>query len=285
LARLALAGVPGAHPDDWWGLPALSDPRPLRDAGVPVTVSPSQVEKFATCPLRWLLETAGGTRGASAAQGLGNLIHELAALAAEPGFDTADALLPRLEEALVRLDLGGPWTTRRERERARSMLAKFLTWLDADGRRELVGVELPFSVRVGERATLTGRVDRLERDADGRLVVIDLKTGRTPVRGDDLPQHPQLGSYQLAAQAGGFGAAAEPGGAALVQLGSSAAKPKQQDQPPLGAAEDPDWARKLVVTVAEGMAGETFAARENGACRICPVRTSCPAHGEGRQVP
>jgi superfamily I DNA/RNA helicase/RecB family exonuclease len=283
LARLALAGVPGAHPDDWWGLPALSDPRPLREAGAPVTVSPSQVEKFATCPLRWLLESAGGTRGASAAQGLGNLVHELAALAADPDFATADALLPRLEDALARMDLGGPWTTRRERERARSMLAKFLTWLDAGGRRELVGVELPFSVGV-DGATLTGRVDRLERDADGRLVVIDLKTGRTQARGDDVARHPQLGAYQVAAQAGGFGEPAEPGGAALVQLGSSAAKAKQQDQPPLGAAEDPDWARRMVVAAAEGMAGATFAARENGACRMCPVRTSCPAHDEGRQV-
>jgi len=284
LARLVHAGVPGAHPDEWWGLPPLSDPRPLRDADATITVSPSQVEKFATCPLRWLLETSGGTRGASAAQGLGNLIHELAALSADPELATADALLPRLEDALARMDLGGPWTTRRERERARSMLASFLVWLDAGGRRELVGVELPFSVEVDGRAKLTGRVDRLERDADGRLVVIDLKTGRTPARGDDLARHPQLGAYQLAAQAGGFGEPAEPGGAALVQLGGSAARPKQQNQPPLGDADDPDWARRLVVTVAEGMAGTTFAARENGACRICPVRTSCPAHDGGRQV-
>jgi superfamily I DNA/RNA helicase/RecB family exonuclease len=283
LARLAEVGVPGAHPDDWWGLPPLSDPRPLRDAGAPVRVSPSQVEKFATCPLRWLLETAGGSRGTSPAQGLGNLIHELAALSADPELASADALLPRLEEALTRLDLGGPYTTRRERERARAMLEKFLTWLDSGG-RELVGVELPFTVEVGGRATLTGRVDRLERDADGRLFVIDLKTGRTQVRKDDMPKHPQLGAYQLAAEAGGFGEEAEAGGAALVQLGTPTAKPNQQNQPPLAAAEDPAWARRLVETVADGMADATFAARENGACRICPVRTSCPAHTEGRQV-
>src|SRR5690242_17119597 len=35
LARLAQAGVAGAHPDDWWGLPPLSDPRPLREPGEP----------------------------------------------------------------------------------------------------------------------------------------------------------------------------------------------------------------------------------------------------------
>src|SRR5207248_9114929 len=31
LAGLAAAGVAGADPDEWWGLPPLSDERPLRD--------------------------------------------------------------------------------------------------------------------------------------------------------------------------------------------------------------------------------------------------------------
>jgi superfamily I DNA/RNA helicase/RecB family exonuclease len=280
LARLAASGVAGADPDEWWGLPALSDPRPVRDPDAAVPVSPSQVEKFATCPLRWLLETAGGTRGSSAAQGVGNLIHELAALTADPELATVEQLLPRLEDAVTRLDLGGPWTTRRERARAETMIRKFLSWLD-NGGRELLGVELGFRVPVG-RAVLSGRVDRLERDADGRLVVIDLKTGRSNAR--DLAEHPQLGAYQLAVQEGAFEAGTEPGGAALVQLGTGTNGVTTQDQPALSAAEDPDWARRLVLTVADGMAAGSFTARENSACRICPVRTSCPAHDEGRQV-
>src|SRR5262249_30093349 len=60
LARLARAGVRGAHPDDWWGLPQLSDERPLADPGQPVTVSPSTIESVRRCSLRWLLERHGG---------------------------------------------------------------------------------------------------------------------------------------------------------------------------------------------------------------------------------
>ena len=286
LARLAAAEVPGAHPDQWWGLPALSDSRPLLDPDQPVPVSPSRVERFATCPLRWLLETAGGTAGPATAQHLGTLIHELAALAADPAYANAEQLTTRLEQALDRLDLGGPWTIRRERARAHAMLAKFLGWLAGSRQRwELVGVELPFEVTVGARATLTGRVDRLERDQDGRLVVIDLKTGRSKPKRDELAEHPQLGCYQLAVAAGGFpGESTEPGGAALVQLGDQAEQARQQDQPPLAAAADPEWADRLVGTVAEGMAGAQFAGRPGAGCRGCPVRTSCPAHGEGRQV-
>ena len=40
LARLAAAGVRGAHPDDWYGLAPLSTDAPLRDPTAPVPVSP-----------------------------------------------------------------------------------------------------------------------------------------------------------------------------------------------------------------------------------------------------
>ncbi|MBF9127394.1 ATP-dependent helicase, partial [Plantactinospora sp. S1510] len=62
LARLAAAGVPGAHPDDWWGLRPLSDDRPLVDEGEPVRVTPSGMESALRCSLRWLLERHGGCR-------------------------------------------------------------------------------------------------------------------------------------------------------------------------------------------------------------------------------
>ncbi len=78
LARLAAAGVPGADPRDWYGLAPLSDDRPLVDDGDLVRLSPSRLEAFARCPLRWLLESAGGTSGDSTSQGIGTLVHALA---------------------------------------------------------------------------------------------------------------------------------------------------------------------------------------------------------------
>src|SRR3712207_8348419 len=54
----------------------LSDARPLRLPGELVRVSPSKVEQFDRCPLRWLLETAaGGGRGPTASTALGTLVH------------------------------------------------------------------------------------------------------------------------------------------------------------------------------------------------------------------
>src|SRR6516162_5680203 len=60
LARLADAGVRGADPREWYALTELSDTGPIVPAGEHVRLSPSQVESFARCGLRWLLESAAG---------------------------------------------------------------------------------------------------------------------------------------------------------------------------------------------------------------------------------
>ena len=44
----------------------------------------------------------------------------------------------------------------------------------------------------------------LERDADGRAVVVDLKTGSSKPSRAELARHPQLGVYQLAVALGAF---------------------------------------------------------------------------------
>src|SRR5439155_1535625 len=74
----------GAHPDEWWGLRPLSDDRPLRDLGEPVTVSPSTVDAVRRCGLRWLLERHGGGDEPSVNQEIGNLVHAAAALGGDP---------------------------------------------------------------------------------------------------------------------------------------------------------------------------------------------------------
>ena len=285
LARLAAAGVRGADPAEWYGLPALSDEQPLVEADALVPVSPSKVEAFTSCRLRWFLEHVGGTDGQRASQSIGNLVHAVAAGAGDPAQATEAALLERLEQLLAGTDLGRGWHARRQQERARAMVRRLASWL-AQNSRELVATELEFEAVVG-RARLRGRVDRLERDADGRAVVVDLKTGSSKPRKHDLAQHPQLGTYQVAVERGGFAALgpAVPGGGELVQLGVAGGRDGcVQPQPALGTSEDPAWAARLLESVAEGMAGSAFLAMASSACRSCPVQASCPTCDGGRQV-
>jgi superfamily I DNA/RNA helicase/RecB family exonuclease len=286
LARLAAAGVRGAHPRNWYQLTTLSDPGPLTAAadGVLARLSPSQVESFFRCGLRWLLETAASARSSDLVRHFGVLIHAAAVLAAT-GAD-GPHIEERIDEIWHHLDFGSPWFSEKERERARVMVSKFLAW-HKENPRDLVAVEQPLRAQVGA-IEIRGQVDRLEKDAHGRAVVVDLKTGSTPVPSTDLDRHAQLGVYQLAVLLGAFErfGLIEPGGAELVQVGNASLSARVRVQPQGALPDDPepDWARELVETVAAGMAGPLFQAKVNPGCRTCPVKSCCPAHPEGGQV-
>jgi superfamily I DNA/RNA helicase/RecB family exonuclease len=282
LARLAGSGVRGAHPRQWYALTTLSDPGPVSD-GV-IRLSPSQVESFTKCGLRWLLEAAAGAGAPDVLRHLGTVIHAAAVLAAhgtdEPGIGE------RIDEIWHHLDFGSAWYSEKQRELAHQMVTKFLVWHRRNP-RELVAVEEDLRVRIGQ-VEITGRVDRLERDAAGSGVIVDLKTGSSRPADAELDRNPQLGVYQLAMLLGAFErfGLIEPGGAELVQIGRAGLKAevRVQRQRALGDDANPDWAESLVETVATGMAGPVFGATANPGCRVCPVRSCCPAHPDGAQV-
>ncbi|HEX4832336.1 MAG TPA: ATP-dependent DNA helicase [Trebonia sp.] len=284
LARLAAAGVRGADPGQWYALTPLSDDGPVVAEGEAVRLSPSQVESFARCGLRWLLEAAVGAGRSDVLQHLGIVIHAAAEEIAR-GASEAD-VTTRIDEIWHHLDFGSVWYGTRQREVAEQMVRKFLDWHAANP-RALVEVEQALRVQVGQ-VEITGRVDRLERDELGRGVIVDLKTGSSSPRDDELDRHPQLGVYQLAVLLGAFErlGVTEPGGAELVQLGKAGFKAtaKVQRQHALADDRQPDWARDLVEAVASGMAGPVFRARANPGCRTCPVASCCPVQPEGGQV-
>jgi superfamily I DNA/RNA helicase/RecB family exonuclease len=282
LARLAATGVRGASPRQWYALTELSGPGPAITG--PVRLSPSQAETFTRCGLRWLLDAAVGAGSPSVARHFGTVIHAAAALAAR-GCDDGD-ITKLVDEMWQHLDFGSSWYSAKQREQAERMVARFLDWHRRNP-RELVAVEQSLRVTVGD-VTITGQVDRLERDGDGRAIVVDLKTGSSRPPDADLDRHPQLGVYQLALLLGAFAelGLAEPGGAELVQVGKAAlaAQVRVQRQRALSDDPEPGWAHGLVRTVAAGMAGPVFHATANPGCRVCPVAACCPVHERGAQV-
>ena len=285
LARLAAAGVRAAHPRDWYALTELSDARSIVAGGETVRLSPSQVESFTRCGLRWLLEAAVGAGRSDVLRHLGTVIHAAAVLAASGA--TEQQVAERIDEIWHHLDFGSAWYSAKQRSLAERMVRKFLDWHAANP-RDLVAVEESLKVRIGQ-VEITGRVDRLESDEQGRAVVVDLKTGASAPREDELDRHPQLGVYQLAVLLGAFEqfGLSEPGGAELVQVGKASGvtlRAKVQRQDALADDPEPGWAKDLVETVAAGMAGPVFQARVNPGCRTCPVASCCPVNPEGEQV-
>jgi RecB family exonuclease len=243
------------------------------------------MESALRCGLRWLLEKHGGSPPASGAQGVGNLVHA-AAMLADQATDRPEVLLEYVTARFDAIELAARWLVGRERERAEHMIGKLTRWL-AENPRRLVDIEREFTVRLEGRPPieLTGRVDRLEVDDQGHLVVIDLKTGKTTTAtASELPEHPQLGAYQVAVEEGAFAEGDVSGGAALVQLGTTHKEAKEQAQEALRETGDPRWAHEMVHRTADTMAASTFVAKANDSCRVCPVKSSCPVSGKGRQV-
>jgi superfamily I DNA/RNA helicase/RecB family exonuclease len=287
LARLAHAGVPGADPAGWHGLTPVSTSDSLCGAEDVVTLTPSTLRALTDCPLRWLAERHGGTNARDLRSTIGSVLH---ALIAEPG-KSEPQLLAELERAWEHLPFDAQWHSDNELARHRAMIQAFIEWRTRS-RRELteVGVEVDVDGVLGVRREdggeirLRGRVDRLERDVAGRLVIVDVKTGKTPVSKDDAQQHAQLAMYQLAVAEGMLPAGpagVEPGGARLVypaRTGASGVVEREQD--PLTPTAREEW-RSLIRHAADATAGPQFIARRNDGCAHCPIRPSCPVHAEG----
>jgi RecB family exonuclease len=174
-------------------------------------------------------------------------------------------------------------------------LTRFLGWHDANP-RTLVATEERFETVVelesGEQVTLFGYADRLELDAGGKVVVVDLKTSKSRPSGPAVQRHVQLGVYQYAVDHGavdellgeGAGAAqAESGGAELVQLGLPDGDAATVQQQPAYPDDGPERAllRAQMDRAAELVRAETFPAVAGDHCRDCAFTSVCPVQGAG----
>jgi RecB family exonuclease len=285
LVRLAEAGVHGADPASWYGMTPLSTEEPLWDgADHIVTLSPSTLQLLADCPLRWLLERHGGSRARDVRSTLGSLVH---AVVSESGRSGA-MMLSELEKVWNELPFDAQWHADNELTRHLEMLDTFLRWRDGS-RHEFteVGTEIEVDGELSgpdeelPAVRVRGRLDRLERDNEGRLVVVDLKTGKSPVTKDDAQNHAQLAMYQLAVAAGLVAAGDEPGGGRLVYLGkTSGGNAAQRDQDALTPERRTEWHGR-VQQAAAATQGPQFLARVNDGCAHCPARGMCPAQKTG----
>ncbi|MFL6063067.1 MAG: ATP-dependent helicase [Friedmanniella sp.] len=317
LARLADAIGPdgrplaaAAQPSHWWGMRGLSDAeQPVVAPEAPVRLSGSQLGNVLACPRQWFLaRQAHGESVRTTAASFGSLVHVLAEHGAHD--ENPEDLAAHLDSVWGQLDFDANWLSAVERVEAESALERFAAWQAARTHQQLLGTEVPFSCQVDlgeERVHLTGSADRVERDPDGRIRIIDFKTSRTAPNAADVALQDQLGVYQLAVQQGAFAAVTgpepRPAGAELVYLrlaDGPTGFPKvfQQasldDVPfPLGPAspdEDdpgagqPSWVHRRLAEAAAVIRSERFEARIGAACRYCPFRGSCPTQASGRQV-
>ena len=186
--RTAVRWPPAADPDRWWGL------RPLSSAARPGACRRSSRCSCpaASWPACWPARGSGSSpgrrapsRSRSTAASFGSVIHVLAEHGAAhrrrsgradraPGRGLAPARLRR------QLAVGGRAGRGRGRPGTLRQLAAGPDRLGAARHRGRVLLQVDLG---GERVQLIGTADRVERDPDGRLRIVDFKTGRTPPAG------------------------------------------------------------------------------------------------------
>ena len=203
LALLAAKSIPGADPEQWYGILDLSTDEALvlLDGDKQVYVAPSQLEDFLKCPLHWFIKHHGGREGSFEAN-FGILLHKVLE---ETATISESDLWNGVESKWHTLDFEAEWLEKREKRKARKMVTRLATYLANQDKAgyEVIGREVKFKFQLGS-ASVSGTVDRIERNAAGQVMIVDLKTGGK-IDEEEVQTHPQLGLYQLAFAQKAFG--------------------------------------------------------------------------------
>jgi RecB family exonuclease len=269
LARLALENQPGANPKQWAGILKFDTPEalvPLEEGeGGKVWIYPSQLDAFIKCPLHWFMQAHGGTDKSFEAN-FGTLLHKVLE---ETESITYVDLWKGVQSKWHTLDFEATWVEKREERKAKKMVEHLCNYLAKrkEANYELVGTEVELDFEYG-RARIKGRVDRVEQGPDGKIVIVDLKTGTSAPKAEE---NSQLGLYQIAFLEGGFKGAVDSSaqleGAALLLVGGK----KDDLRPQASLAEDEElqkFFRNQLDSAIEGMsaADATFVANVGSHC-------------------
>jgi RecB family exonuclease len=194
--------------------------------------------------------------------------------------------MAHVDEVWGQIPFRTPWSSGRECEEVRHAIDRFLVKHEAAA-RALVATEVQLRAEValpdGQRVLLHGYADRLELDAQGRVVVVDLKTGKGTPTQAEIAEHPQLGLYQLAVENGAVDGHDEPGGAELWQLrqevgGGMRVQPQDVQEPD---AEGVRPVERQLMEAAHRLRIEEFPARPGTHCAYCAFERFCPARTAG----
>ena len=243
--------------------PSLVAFLPRRGAGL--MLSASDIETYRACPLRYkFARVLRVPQEPTINQRFGILVHQVLERWHQ-GPPSAD-LLGLLDGAWPKHGFGDSDEERQLRAKATASLIRYERRI-ADEPVEPVWFERAFAFRMGAH-TLRGRVDRVDRLADGSYELIDYKTGR-PRSVAALKEDVQLSLYAVGAREAWKLDAAQQ--AYLYVLDDEKVRVPTDEI-------DAAWIADTVEEVGAGILAQDFEPTpSHTACSMCDFRIACPA--------
>jgi DNA helicase-2/ATP-dependent DNA helicase PcrA len=250
--------------------PSLEAFLPRRGDGR-LSLSASDLSLYLTCPLKYKFARVFGIpQEPTINQRFGILFHNvLERFHKEPpgeGEDGLRLLNSLFETGWRRTGFGSTDDELQFRDRAREALR--LYWeRERISDSEPVWLERKFDIKVGEHH-VRGRVDRVDRLADGEYELIDYKTGERKTA-EQLEDDLQLALYRLAAREA-WEIEAATGSYYYVLDAEKVPAPTRPD--------DAERVERTVLQVGEGVLSQDFEPRPSATvCGWCDYRLICPA--------
>ncbi len=247
--------------------PSLEQFLPRRGEGL--LLSASDIDTYRTCPLKYKFARVFRIpQEPTLNQRFGILVHQVLERfhAGETPDGTLPELLGLLDQGWRRGGFGDSEQEKQLQGKAEQALIRYHERFHSDD-AEPVWFERSFSFSLGKH-TVRGRVDRVDRLADGAYELIDYKTGR-PKKAADLREDVQLALYSVAAiEAWDLEAAHQ----AYYYVLDDAKVPVDRTE------DDREWIAETVLEVADGILGQGFEPTPSfSACSMCDYRIACPA--------